>query len=92
MDLGRFYQDLPKYYQYLSPAAREDWEHFQSDNPETLQAKTDLKWEVPDLVSAAILSSEAPVDPANEISNETLCLLQKETAVPKPVCIYMYLY
>lgn len=43
---------------------------------------------MPDLVSAAILSHEAPVEPTNQISTETICLLQKETATPKPVCIF----
>ena len=67
--------------------SRQHWELFQSENPEALQAKTDLRWEMPNLVSAAILSSQTPVDPVDEISSETLSLLQKETAAPKLVCI-----
>lgn len=66
--------------------SRQQWELFQSENPEAVQAKTDVIWEMPNLVSAAILS-ETPVEPIDEISNETLSLLQKETAAPKLVCI-----
>ena len=90
LDLERFYQDLPKYYQYLSPESQQHWELFHSENPESLQAKTDLRWEMPNLVSAAILRSETPTEPMDEISSETLCLLQKETTAPRQVCGYSY--
>ena len=87
LDLELFYQDLPKYYPYLSPTSRQHWELFQSENPEAVQAKTDIRWEMPNLVSAAILSSEPQIEPMDEISSETLGLLHIETAVPKLVCV-----
>ena len=86
MDLVRFYQDLPKYYQYLSPASHEHWEQFQSENADSIHNKRDLNWEMPVLVSAAILSSKTPRT-VDEISSETMRILAKETAVPKPVCV-----
>lgn len=70
--------------------SRQHWELFQSENPEAVQAKTDSIWEIPNLVSAAILSSEIPVEPVDGISSETLGLLQKETAAPKPVRMYKF--
>ena len=44
----------------------------------------DILWEMPRLVSAASLSSTTP-RPVDEISSETLQVLEKETAVPKQV-------
>ena len=77
----------------LSPTSRQHWELFQSENPEAVQAKTDLRWEMPNLVSAAILSSETQIEPMDEISSETLGLLHIETAVPKLVCVnLLYCY
>ena len=84
MDLPRFYQDLPKYYQYLSLSSRDHWQQFQLEHAEAIHNKIDLTWEMPKLVSAAILSSAIP-KPVSEISNETLQILGKETVAPKPV-------
>ena len=82
LDLPRFYQDLPKYYHYLSSSSREHWQQFQSDHKEAI-CNNDVSWEMPRLVSAAILSSTIR-RPDNEIGRATLQLLEKETAVPKP--------
>ena len=43
---------------------------------------------MPVLVSTAIVSSTKS-RPVDEISNETMCILAKETTVPKPVCTYI---
>jgi len=84
LDLPRFYQDLPKYYQYLSLSSCDHWQQFRLENAEAIHNKIDLIWEMPKLVSAAILSSTIP-KPVSEISNETLQILEKETVAPKPV-------
>ena len=84
LDLRRFYQDLPKYMPYLSPRARENWEQFESSNPTSLIAADSLKWELPALYSAAILSSQLQVS-VEHISSETATMLDKEVATPKQV-------
>lgn len=89
LDLPRFYQDLPKYYQYLSEESHQNWEQFRSQNPETICSEG-LQWEMPKLLSAAILSSQSPVETANVISASTISLIQKETTAPKPVCLIFY--
>ena len=53
-------------------------------------SKDDLIWEMPRLLSAAILSSQTPVETANAISANTISLIQKETATPKLVCIIIF--
>ena len=92
LDLPRFYQDLPKYYQYLSEESRQNWEQFHSQNPETICSNYDLQWEMPKLLSAAISSSQIPIEGADAISANTISLIQKETATPKPVCMYIYFF
>ena len=47
---------------------------------------------MPKLLSAAILSSQIPAEGADAISANTISLIQKETATPKPVCMYIYFF
>jgi len=68
LDLECFYQDLPKYLPYLSAIACDHWENFKSMNPVILAAGN-LTWELPTLVSAAILSSRTEVEHDNPISH-----------------------
>ena len=63
-----------------------------SQNLKTICSNYDLQWEMPKLLSAAILSSQIPVECANVISANTVSLIQKETATPKPVCMYIYFF
>ena len=85
LDLGRFYTDLPKYFPYLSEKARNDWDNFKEANPEELSTRR-ISWDLQSLLSAAIISaSQGHSDPENSISPDTLRLLQKEVATPKPV-------
>ena len=88
-DLERFYIDLPKYFPYLSEGACDDWKSFKESNPVKL-ATEDITWELPSLLSAAILSSQSHSNLRNPISSETLKLLEKEVAPPKPVSILYY--
>lgn len=84
LDLERFYSDLPKYFPYLSPTACDYWKNFKSVNPSVL-ALGNITWELPTLVSAAILSSQSEAEQNHAISDETLRLLDKEVTAPKPV-------
>ena len=66
---------------------------FKSANPTSLINANSLKWELPALYSAAILSSQQQVSVDHHISRETSSLLEKEVATPKQVsfnhlCIY----
>jgi len=83
--LEHFYRDLPKYLPYLSPIACDHWKDFKSLNPLSITAK-DITWELPTLVSAAILSSQSAAQHDDPISHETMRLLDKEVATPKLVC------
>jgi len=58
LDLPRFYQDLLKYYQYLSEESRQNWEQFHLQNPDAICSNYNLQWEMPKLLSAAILLSQ----------------------------------
>ena len=80
-DLECFYIDLPKYFLYLSEGACDDWKSFKESK---------VKRELPSLLSAAILSSQSHSNLRNPISSETLKLLEKEVAPPKPVSILYY--
>lgn len=87
LDLERFYIDLPKYFPYLSEKARNDWENFKASNPEKLSTQS-ISWNLPSVLSAAILSTTpCHTDPQNSINPDTLRLLQKEVATPKPVSV-----
>lgn len=78
------YIDLPKYYPYLSEKACNDWKSFKLANPEKL-SEQNIPWELPSLLTAAIVSSECHNDPKDSVSADTLRLLEKEVATPKPV-------
>ena len=58
---------------------------FKSANPTSLINANSLKWELPALYSAAILSSQQQVSVDHHISRETSSLLEKEVATPKQV-------
>jgi len=85
LDLERFYQDLPKYMPYLSASARDNWQQFKTANPSSLTTDYSLKWELPILHTAAILSATDVQDVDHHVSSETSALLQKEVATPKEV-------
>ena len=85
LDLQRFYIDLPKYFPFLSEKARSDWEDFKANNLEKLKVQT-ISWDLPGLMSAAIRSTSLyHTNPNNSVSQDTLRLLEKEVATPKPV-------
>ena len=87
IDLEHLYIDLPKYFPYLSEEACIEWNSFKANNPEKL-ATEDVSWEMPSLLSAAIVSRcHTSTEPKNPISSATLKLLDKEVATPRPVSI-----
>ena len=91
LDLEHFYRDLPKYLPYLSPLACDHWKDFELLNSSSI-AVGDVTWGLPTLVSAAILSRQSTTEHDHPISRETLRLLDKEVATPKPVCCLICLY
>ena len=62
-----------------------EWNSFKVSNPVKL-ATQDVSWEMPSLLSAAIVSHcQNSTEHKNPISSETLKLLEKEVATPAPV-------
>ena len=88
-NLGHFYTDLPKYFPYLLEKACNDWDNYKVDNPEELSTRS-ISWDLQILLSAAIVSaSQGHSDPENSINPDTLRLLEKEVATPKPVSVQL---
>jgi len=86
LDLEHLFRDLPKYKQWLSASAWENWEEFIATSAELVLNPIPIKWELSSLVSAAITAAHARSQSHSEsISLETTQLLAKETAVPKKV-------
>jgi len=83
--LEQFYQDLPKYMPFLSTNACQQWERFKSENPTTLSHSTSLKWLLPDLHRASVLSAQVQDSVDHSISAEAIALVEKELAAPKQV-------
>ena len=85
LDLQRFYTDLSRYFPFLSEKACSDWEDFKANNLEKLKVQT-ISWNLPGLMSAAIRSTTlCHTNPENSVNQDTLRLLEKEVAIPKPV-------
>jgi len=60
LPLVEFYQDLPKYYPFLSAECCESWKKFKSETLEAIFAKSNLPWGMPKLLSAAMLYNSQP--------------------------------
>ena len=85
MDLDHFLQDLRKYKPWLSAVAWEAWEEFRTSTDELTVSRLN-SWDLPKLVSDAILAAEARKGHVGaSISNETTQILDKESAEPTKV-------
>ena len=85
MDLERLLRDLPKYKPWLSAVAWEAWEEFCTAT-EQLSVSCLDQWELPKLVSDAIVATEARKGrPSATVSHETSQILDKESAAPTKV-------
>lgn len=90
MDLERLLRDLPKYKPWLSAVAWEAWEEFCTAT-EQLSASCLDQWELPKLVSDAIVATEARKGrPSATVSHETSQILDKESAAPTKVFFYAH--
>lgn len=87
IDLPRFLNDLQKYRQWLSPAARADWEQFRSTSDQISSVKA-IPWEMHTLVSTAIRSTCNIATPPT-LSSELVDVLEKEKAAPKKVNFFL---
>ena len=88
LDLEHFFRDLQKYKPWLSASAWNAWEDFRANAAELTSTSKSSPWEMPSLVSAAIISA---ADAADAHLNESLAaditaLIARETQIPSKVC------
>lgn len=92
MDPERLTVDIPKYKPYLSQSSWVHWEEFLAKLEDVNKLKSQL-WTLPQLLSESIKASlqrKENKGPDQAISQETLTLLEKETAAPPPVSYILY--
>ena len=87
INLDHFVHDLQKYKPWLSSKAWDEWENFVANSKQLSELSCNRhEWELPVLVSAAVIASHAHSQHLPEpLSDETARLMEKETAVPTKV-------
>lgn len=85
LDLEHFFRDLQKYKPWLSASAWNAWEDFRANAADLTSISKSCPWEMPSLVSAAIIAA-ADTHLDQPLAADITALIAKETQVPSKVC------
>ena len=95
LDMEHLLRDLPKYQPWLSPASWKTWEEFIAKSDQLFVIDPDIPWILPFLKSAASgvpsLREDSTIYQKSEqqISEEAMQLIGKETQIPNKVRTYI---